>query len=320
MTNGIRNVPTTTAALKSPDVKPDEQFNIFLDIFANPNTSDDPDHARGQREPGSRRRLRDEVPGRARSTTSRAGSPTWTSRSTPSSKPQAARRCREVSRAAEAAPVTSSGRSTGAPRGGGRPGGDAASGARLHEPLAPRLHDLLRLPAGHDRVLLVHALRPALVAEVGRARELPVPLQRRPAHLAGRLEHALDHRRRGAAQRHLRVRHRGDAARGRGAGSGSSARSSTCPRSCRRSRRRSASSTCSTRAPGRSTPARASRARGPALVRLADLVEAVARPARPLGRREPDDHLPGRRHRRARATCTSRRSSTAPERGSACAG
>jgi multiple sugar transport system substrate-binding protein len=42
MTNEIRNVPTTTAALDSPDVKPDEAFNIFLDIFANPNTRTTP--------------------------------------------------------------------------------------------------------------------------------------------------------------------------------------------------------------------------------------------------------------------------------------
>jgi multiple sugar transport system substrate-binding protein len=42
MTNEIRNVPTTTAALESPDVKPDEAFNIFLDIFGNPNTRTTP--------------------------------------------------------------------------------------------------------------------------------------------------------------------------------------------------------------------------------------------------------------------------------------
>jgi multiple sugar transport system substrate-binding protein len=42
MTNEIRNVPTTTDALESPDVKPDEAFNIFLDIFANPNTRTTP--------------------------------------------------------------------------------------------------------------------------------------------------------------------------------------------------------------------------------------------------------------------------------------
>jgi multiple sugar transport system substrate-binding protein len=42
MTNGIRNVPTTTDALQSPDVKPDEAFNVFLDIFGNPNTRTTP--------------------------------------------------------------------------------------------------------------------------------------------------------------------------------------------------------------------------------------------------------------------------------------
>jgi len=42
MTNGIRNVPTTTDALDSPDVKPDEAFNVFLDIFGNPNTRTTP--------------------------------------------------------------------------------------------------------------------------------------------------------------------------------------------------------------------------------------------------------------------------------------
>ena len=42
MTNGIRNVPTTSDALNSPDVKPDEEFNIFLDIFGNPNTRTTP--------------------------------------------------------------------------------------------------------------------------------------------------------------------------------------------------------------------------------------------------------------------------------------
>ena len=42
MTNGIRNVPTTSDALKSPDIKPDDDFNVFLDIFANPNTRTTP--------------------------------------------------------------------------------------------------------------------------------------------------------------------------------------------------------------------------------------------------------------------------------------
>jgi len=42
MTNGIRNVPTTSEALQSPDIKPDQEFNVFLDIFANPNTRTTP--------------------------------------------------------------------------------------------------------------------------------------------------------------------------------------------------------------------------------------------------------------------------------------
>jgi multiple sugar transport system substrate-binding protein len=42
MTNGIRNVPTTSEALQSPDVKPDQEFNIFLDVFGNPNTRTTP--------------------------------------------------------------------------------------------------------------------------------------------------------------------------------------------------------------------------------------------------------------------------------------
>src|SRR3954471_7197065 len=42
MTNGIRNVPTTSEALQSPDIKPDQEFNVFLDIFKNPNTRTTP--------------------------------------------------------------------------------------------------------------------------------------------------------------------------------------------------------------------------------------------------------------------------------------
>jgi multiple sugar transport system substrate-binding protein len=42
MANDIRNVPTTSDALQSPDIKPDENFNVFLDIFGNPNTRTTP--------------------------------------------------------------------------------------------------------------------------------------------------------------------------------------------------------------------------------------------------------------------------------------
>ncbi|NUR90792.1 MAG: ABC transporter substrate-binding protein [Nonomuraea sp.] len=44
LSNAIRNVPTTTASLQSPDLKKDEHFQTFLDIFANPNTSTIPAH------------------------------------------------------------------------------------------------------------------------------------------------------------------------------------------------------------------------------------------------------------------------------------
>ena len=42
MANDIRNVPTTSDALQSPDIKPDDNFNVFLDIFGNPNTRTTP--------------------------------------------------------------------------------------------------------------------------------------------------------------------------------------------------------------------------------------------------------------------------------------
>ena len=48
----------------------------------------------------------------------------------------------------------------------------------LDEPVDRRLHGLLRLPARDERVPLVHALRPALAAALGRARELPLPASR----------------------------------------------------------------------------------------------------------------------------------------------
>ncbi|MEO8475661.1 MAG: extracellular solute-binding protein [Actinomycetota bacterium] len=38
MANNVRNVPTTTAALESPDLEVTPQFQTFLDIFANPSS------------------------------------------------------------------------------------------------------------------------------------------------------------------------------------------------------------------------------------------------------------------------------------------
>ncbi len=45
--NGIRNVPTTSASLHSPEIKPDVHFATFLQIFGNPNSGTSPITASG---------------------------------------------------------------------------------------------------------------------------------------------------------------------------------------------------------------------------------------------------------------------------------
>jgi multiple sugar transport system substrate-binding protein len=40
--NGIRNVPSTTASLHSPEIKPDAHFATFLKIFSNPHSATTP--------------------------------------------------------------------------------------------------------------------------------------------------------------------------------------------------------------------------------------------------------------------------------------
>ena len=47
LSNGLRNVPTTTASLKSNELTPDPKFKVFLDIFANPKTATTPITAAG---------------------------------------------------------------------------------------------------------------------------------------------------------------------------------------------------------------------------------------------------------------------------------
>jgi multiple sugar transport system substrate-binding protein len=47
LSNGLRNVPTTTSALKSGELKDDPKFKPFLDIFANPHTATTPITAAG---------------------------------------------------------------------------------------------------------------------------------------------------------------------------------------------------------------------------------------------------------------------------------
>ncbi|MEA2276423.1 MAG: multiple sugar transport system substrate-binding protein [Solirubrobacteraceae bacterium] len=47
MSNGLRNVPTTTSSLSSTELAPDPRFKVFLDIFANPKTATTPITAAG---------------------------------------------------------------------------------------------------------------------------------------------------------------------------------------------------------------------------------------------------------------------------------
>jgi multiple sugar transport system substrate-binding protein len=47
MSNGLRNVPTTTDSLKSSELAPDPQFKVFMDIFAHPKTATTPITAAG---------------------------------------------------------------------------------------------------------------------------------------------------------------------------------------------------------------------------------------------------------------------------------
>jgi multiple sugar transport system substrate-binding protein len=47
LSNGLRNVPTTTSALKSSELTPDPKFKPFIDIFANSNTATTPITAAG---------------------------------------------------------------------------------------------------------------------------------------------------------------------------------------------------------------------------------------------------------------------------------
>jgi multiple sugar transport system substrate-binding protein len=47
LSNGLRNVPTTTSSAKSPDLKPDPKFDTFVKIFENENTTTTPVTAAG---------------------------------------------------------------------------------------------------------------------------------------------------------------------------------------------------------------------------------------------------------------------------------
>jgi len=47
LSNGLRNVPTTSSSAKSPDLKPDPNFETFVKMYANPNTVTTPVTAAG---------------------------------------------------------------------------------------------------------------------------------------------------------------------------------------------------------------------------------------------------------------------------------
>ena len=47
LSNGLRNVPTTSTSAKSPDLKPDPKFDTFVKIFENDNTTTTPVTAAG---------------------------------------------------------------------------------------------------------------------------------------------------------------------------------------------------------------------------------------------------------------------------------
>jgi multiple sugar transport system substrate-binding protein len=47
LSNGLRNVPTTKSSLKSPEIKPDKRFSVFLKIYAHPKSSTVPITAAG---------------------------------------------------------------------------------------------------------------------------------------------------------------------------------------------------------------------------------------------------------------------------------
>ncbi len=168
----------------------------------------------------------------------------------------------------------------------------AADGA-----VADRLLGLLRLPARDERVSVIHALRPAVVAEVDRNRELSVPLHPGSSGWSSGEEHALDHRSDGPPAGRVRVRRRADARAGQ-------ARCWLLPNALLFA----CVGTARGRDPGiRLHPqpgdrsgehfAQAPRHRRAAVVPVTRLVEAVARDARSVGRREHHDHLSSRHPR-----------------------
>ena len=210
----------------------------------------------------------------------------------------------------------------GGPAPGPAPGSVAApaAGPAADVALDRRVHRVLRLPARRQRLLLADPLRPALQPALGGPAQLPVPLRDRPADLAGDPQHALADRHRGADPGHLRDRRRPRP--GPGAARDRLLPDDLLPADAGAARGRDDR----LRLPaeprdgaGEHPPGQA-RDHGTAVVQLALLGQALARPAGDVGHRQHDDHHPGRARRRAASSPrvgAARRSGSA---GSACAG
>ena len=159
-------------------------------------------------------------------------------------------------------------------------------------------------------------LRPADLAALDRARELPLHAQRRTRSSGRRSATRLWMVVIGAAAAALLRAPHGDAAdRSACAASASTARSTTCRRWCRRSRRALAFIVPPEPRPrARQRAARAPRHRRRRCGSSTRLAKPAPRAARPVGRRRRDDHLPRRPARRAAARSSRRPASTAPTR------
>ena len=170
--NGIRNVPSTAAAAKSKELKPDPNFATFTRIFVNPKSTTIPVTPLGSAHletftsflakwqagkvkdlhGGSRRgrqadRRQDEAGGRRRALMS-------------------------TSAATEAVPAAvAADRRRARRRAGWR---RRLTVLAFLAPLARRLLRLLRLPARDERLALAPQLRPAQPGALGRSRELPL--------------------------------------------------------------------------------------------------------------------------------------------------
>ena len=163
----------------------------------------------------------------------------------------------------------------------------------LHEPVARRLHGLLRLPARDERVPVVHALRPALAAALGRPRQLPATCSTGDPQVWPAVKNTLWFIAVvGAAAGAVRVRVALMLTRAR-RGAGFFRTVFYLPAL--------APPVAATLGfvyllnpvdRARQQRPRQARDRGPALVPVARVVEAVARAARALGDRQHDDHLP----------------------------